>query len=311
MVIDLDHFKFLNDTLGHQAGDRLIIRAAEALSSRLHSSDLLARLGGDEFGVLLPNADASTALLVAKSLRAAIREQAIEIGHARHSLTASVGIATFLDSNRLSGGDVLVNADLAMYDAKEDGRDRAAVFANAEARTKCRITWARRIQEALAENRFTLLAQPIVHLSTGIVTQYELLLRMLDEHDDLIPPAAFLEVAERVDLIQKIDMWVISNAIRMLSELDHDAAATAFEINLSGASIGNPKLLAHIEHELHSFQIDPARVIFEITETAALSSITNARAFGERLSQIGCRFALDDFGAGFGSVYYPSTCTSI
>ena len=307
MVIDLDHFKFLNDTFGHQAGDRLIIRAAQGLSSRLRSGDLLARLGGDEFGVLLPKADSSAALLVAESLRAAIREQAIEIGHSRHSLTASVGIATFDDSDGLSGGDVLVNADLAMYDAKEDGRDRAAVFANAEhteARTKARITWAHRIQEALAQDRFTLLAQPIVHLSSGAVTQYELLLRMLDDHGDLIPPAAFLEVAERLDLIQKIDMWVISRAIRMLVELDHSAAEIAFEINLSGASIGNPKLLAHIEHELQSLRIDPARVIFEITETAALSSVTNARAFGERLSRIGCRFALDDFGAGFGSFYY-------
>ncbi|MGO9792299.1 MAG: PAS domain S-box protein, partial [Solirubrobacteraceae bacterium] len=273
MVIDLDHFKFLNDTLGHQAGDSLIVRAAEVLSSRLRSSDLLARLGGDEFGVLLPNADSSAAVRVAESLRAAIREQAIEIGHSRDSLTASIGIASFKDSDGLSGGDVLVNADLAMYDAKEDGRDRAAVFANAEhteARTKSRITWAHRIQKALAQDRFTLLAQPIVHLSSGAVTQYELLLRMLDDHDELIPPAAFLEVAERLDLIQKIDMWVISRAIRMLAELDDHAAEVAFEINLSGASIGNPELLAHIEHELHSFQIDPARVIFEITETAAL-----------------------------------------
>jgi diguanylate cyclase (GGDEF)-like protein/PAS domain S-box-containing protein len=307
MVIDLDHFKVVNDTLGHQAGDRLIASAAQALSSRLRSTDLLSRLGGDEFGVLLSNTDAATALLVAESLRAAIREQAIEIGHTSHSLTASIGIATFQDSDGLSGGDVLVNADLAMYDAKEDGRDRAALFANAEhteARTKARITWAHRIQEALAQDRFTLLAQPIVHLSSGAATQYELLLRMLDTHDELIPPAAFLEVAERVDLIQQVDMWVISRALRTLAELDDPAGDTAFEINLSGASIGDPKLLAHIEHELHTFQINPARVIFEITETAALRSVANARAFGERLSQIDCRFALDDFGAGFGSFYY-------
>ena len=306
LVIDLDNFKFVNDTLGHHTGDKLIVRAAHALAARLRSSDVLARLGGDEFGVLLPEADNSEALQVAESLVTAVRGSAIAPKPLERTITASIGIATFQDRDALSGEDVLVNADLAMYDAKQEGRDRAAAYANAdhrEARTKGRIAWAHRIHEALAEDRFTLLAQPIVHLATGIVDRYELLLRMLGEHGELIAPAAFLEVAERVDLIQRVDMWVISRAMRTLSESDLHAG-TVFEINLSGASIGDPIVLAHIENELQRFDVDPSRVIFEITETAALGSVSNAQAFGERLSRIGCRFALDDFGVGFGSLYY-------
>ncbi len=307
LVIDLDEFKFVNDTLGHHAGDELITRTAQLLARRLRASDVLARLGGDEFGVLLPQSDPGAAADVAANLLGALRAERISIGGLERKVTASIGIAVFEDGKLHGGEDVLVNADLAMYDAKEAGRDRFAVFSTGEqtpSPTKGRITWAHRIQAALALERFTLLAQPIVELATGAVTQYEMLLRMRDEHGGLIPPGAFLCVAERLDLIGQVDAWVISNSISMLAELGDAADAPALEINLSGASIGNSKLLEHIEHELAVYEVDPARVIFEITETAALGSIPKAKLFGDRLSEIGCRFALDDFGAGFGSFYY-------
>ncbi len=307
MVIDLDQFKFVNDTLGHQAGDELIVHVSQLLASRLRSSDVLARLGGDEFGVLLPKAGSDDALLVAEDLLRALRERPLEIGRPQRRITASIGIASFNDSKGLTSGEVLVNADLAMYDAKAEGRDRAALFRNAEhaeALTKGRVTWAHRIQEALAFDRLTLLAQPIVHLATGAVSQFELLLRLRDEHGDLIPPATLLLVAERLDLIRQLDRWVVSSAIRMLAELDSDAREVAFEINLSGASMGDAELLAHIDSELRAGAVDPTRLIFEITQAATLGSMVKAREFGERLRQIGCRFALDDFGSGFGSFYY-------
>jgi diguanylate cyclase (GGDEF)-like protein/PAS domain S-box-containing protein len=307
LMIDLDQFKFVNDTLGHRAGDELIVRVAQLLLERLRTSDVLARLGGDEFAALLPRADLRTGQLVAQSLLETMRSQAISIMGTERKITASIGMASFADGTGLSGEDVLINADLALYDAKEDGRDRLATFSteqHSQTRMKGRITWARKISSALETDNFTLLAQPIIDLATKDVSQYELLLRMNDEHGDLIPPSAFLYIAERLDQIQDIDAWVVTNGIRALAEVAPANPNIALEINLSGRSLGDQKLLEHIDSELRNARISPSRIIFEVTETAALTSVTRARAFGEHLSEIGCRFALDDFGAGFGSFYY-------
>ena len=148
---------------------------------------------------------------------------------------------------------MLVNADLAMYDAKEAGRDRCGDVSRtsaARSRMKARITWAERIREALEEDRFTLYAQPIVELATGEVRQHELLLRMLDEQGDVIPPAAFIAVAERFDLMQDIDRWVVARAIRLMGEQRRAGRELVFEVNISGSSTGDPELLTIIEHEL-------------------------------------------------------------
>jgi diguanylate cyclase (GGDEF)-like protein/PAS domain S-box-containing protein len=306
LMIDLDQFKFVNDTLGHQAGDELIVRVAHILAERLRDTDVLARLGGDEFAVLLPKTDPTAAKLVAESILERLRTESIPIGGTPRKISASIGIASFADAPGLTGEDVLINADLAMYDAKEDGRNNYSMFStdqHRQARMKGRITWAHRINTALENDGFALLGQPIIDLGTGRPTQYELLLRMKDQHGDLIPPSTFLYIAERLDLIRDIDTWVVTKGIRMLSELD-PLQKISLEINLSGRSLGDQKLLEHIEHELRAASIAPERVIFEITETAALTSVAKARAFGEHLSEIGCRFALDDFGAGFGSFYY-------
>ncbi len=308
LVIDLDHFKFVNDTLGHQTGDELIVHAARLLAGRLRGSDVISRLGGDEFGVLLRSSTEADALEVAHDLLAALRDHEPQVGGPKRRITASIGVATFAARRGMSGDDVLVNADLAMYDAKEEGRDRVCMFQvddQEPARTKGRITWAYRIQEALEHDRFTLLAQPIVDLRTQLPTQYEMLLRMRDGGGDLLGPERFITIAERLGMMQQIDAWVISRALQLLAELDQQISpAPALEINLSGGSLGDPMLLAHIEREVQQTGIDPARLIFEVTETVALASVNEARAFGEQISQMGCRFALDDFGAGFGSFSY-------
>lgn len=304
LMLDLDHFKYVNDTLGHQAGDNVIIAVAELLGARLRASDLLARLGGDEFAVLLPKADATAAERVAEQLLQALRDQPVTItGLSARAITASIGIATF--DTELTGEDVLVNSDLAMYDAKEAGRDGIATFKNAEhegARMKGRLSWVERIRAALEQDRFSLVSQPIVELSSGRVIQHELLLRMVDEHGELIPPGAFLYIAERLDMIQEIDAWVVRHATELLAtDLDGNMP---LEINISGRSIGDARLLELIEHQLEQTGVAPNRLIFEITETAAIEQISKARAFSQRLAQLGCRLALDDFGAGFGSFYY-------
>jgi len=307
LLLDLDHFKYVNDTLGHQAGDHVIARVAKLLAARLRESDVLARLGGDEFAVLLPKADVDAAKRVAQDLLVALRAERIAVpGTSDRTITASIGVAMF-ERGDASGEDVLVSADLAMYDAKEAGRNQLVVHSSdehAQARMQGRVTWAQRIRVAIDENRFTLVAQPIIDLETGATTQFEVLLRMLDDHGDMIPPSAFLSTAERLGMIQEIDAIVVTRAIRAMAAAGDAIGDARVEINLSGGSMGDPQILRVIERELNETGLDPARVIFEITETAAIANIAKARDFADELAKLGCRFALDDFGAGFGSFYY-------
>jgi diguanylate cyclase (GGDEF)-like protein/PAS domain S-box-containing protein len=304
IVLDVDHFKAVNDTLGHHAGDELIMDIAGILRSEVRESDRIARLGGDEFAVLLPHADAEQAGTVAGKLVDAVREHGRDLGGRAGATTISAGVALF-DGSRDTGDQILVDADLAMYDAKEAGRDGFAVFADSDrlaSQTKSRLAWLDRIRGALAEDRFTLLAQPILDLGTGQIVHHELLLRMIGDDGDLIAPASFLEIAERFGVVADIDVWVVREAIRKLAE--HRDAGLVFEVNLSGSSIGSDRLLETIENDLAGSGVDPRSLIFEVTETAAVSNIPRARAFADRLADLGCRFALDDFGAGFGSFYY-------
>jgi len=307
LVLDLDHFKAVNDTLGHEAGDQLIVSVANLLSRRLRATDTVARLGGDEFAVLLPVADLAAAQRVAESIVRDIHDNSIVLGHhpARH-VSASVGVAMFRQGLS-SGEEALVNADLAMYDAKEAGRDRVAWYSNQrqdQPRMKARLAWIDRIRHALDNDLLTLYAQPIRELHSGRDVQHELLVRMVDPTGDRIPPGAFLYIAERYDLIQELDRWVITQAMLMLEDEQQLGHSTALEINVSGKSLCDDSLLEHVEQELEKSSIDPARLIFEVTETAAIANIHLARRFAQRLKSLGCRFALDDFGAGFGSFYY-------
>jgi diguanylate cyclase (GGDEF)-like protein/PAS domain S-box-containing protein len=308
IVLDIDHFKQVNDTLGHNAGDELIVSVAAVLRERLRESDILARLGGDEFAVLLPKADEAGAAQVARALVLAVRMSSALLNGERKKVTISVGVSMFERDNhaggeQLCGETVLIEADLAMYDAKEAGRDGYAFYAASPhrvSRTEARLTWANRIEHALEHDRFVLLAQPILDLRAGRVTQHELLVRMLDERDELIPPASFLYIAERFGLVARLDEWVASRAIELLDRHPD----TQLSVNISGRSLGDQPLLETIQQRLRSIRIDPARLIFEVTETAAVANITQAQTFAQHLRDLGCRFALDDFGAGFGSFYY-------
>ena len=305
LVLDLDHFKYVNDALGHHAGDELILSVAATLRGRLRDSDILARLGGDEFAVLLPNVDEEGARHVAGELVQAIRdESAVETAKQRRRITTSVGVAPFR-AGGATGEELLIAADLAMYDAKEAGRDQFAVVSDDDARpdpVRARVSWLERIRAALADDRLVLYAQPIRDLRSGEIGHHELLLRMLGDDGDLIPPGAFLPLAERFGLTPEIDRWVTTRAIELLAA-DPDGTR-ALEVNLSGPSLNDSALLHLVEREVARQGVDPRRLIFEVTETAAVANIPLARRFAERLMELGCRFALDDFGAGFGSFYY-------
>lgn len=305
LVLDLDHFKQINDTLGHRAGDELIASLASVVQGRLQPTDLIGRLGGDEFAVMLPYSSREQAERVAGKLLDAIRaEVTVLAGAHQRKVTTSVGIAMF-DDPTLTGAQILINADLAMYDAKEAGRDRYAVHETAETQptTRTRLAWVDRITEALDHDRFRLFAQPIMHLGTRRITRHELLLRMVADDGTIISPATFLSVAEKYGLINRIDRWVVDHAIAALAA--HSNPELAFEINLSGVSMGDSDLLTFIERRLaESPGIQPSQLTFEVTETAAVANLGAAREFADRLTSLGCSFSLDDFGAGFGSFYY-------
>ena len=305
LVLDLDHFKYVNDALGHHAGDKLILSVAAILQDRLRETDTVARLGGDEFAVLLPHATRREAEHVAAELVHAVRNEAeVVTGDRPRRVTTSVGVAPF-GRVGLSGEELLIEADLAMYEAKESGRDKYCVVSDdalRPERLRGAASWLDRVRAALDDDRFVLHAQPIRDLRSGGVAQHELLLRMLGDDGELISPGSFLPLAERVGLAPEIDRWVATRAIELLAS--DPGGTVALEVNLFAPSLNDATLLNLIESELKSSGVDPRRLIFEITETAAVANIPLARRFAERLTQLGCRFALDDFGSGFGSFYY-------
>jgi diguanylate cyclase (GGDEF)-like protein/PAS domain S-box-containing protein len=309
LVLDLDGFKHVNDTLGHPVGDELIARLAGTLRAELRESDVIARLGGDEFGVILPESSEAEATAVAAKLLLAVERDGIVADSTRHArVTASVGLATFDGSDGLSAEELLVEADIAMYDAKEAGRNRAAQADREGAgpgRHVSRLSWLERIRSALAEDRFELHAQPIVAIGdTDEPPAFELLIRMRADSDELVPPATFLPIAERFDLIQDIDRWVIARAVALVRR-EHDAGRpVTLSVNVSGRTMGDADFAGWLEELLTTTPVPPRRLIVEITETAAIVNLERARALAGTLRRLGCLLALDDFGAGFASFSY-------
>jgi diguanylate cyclase (GGDEF)-like protein/PAS domain S-box-containing protein len=307
LLLDLDDFKRVNDTLGHKAGDELILNVANVLREQLRDTDVISRLGGDEFAVLLPSGGREAAEQLATKLVEAIRaEVSVTDGNRSRRVTASLGVV-LINKQGLTAMELLKQADLAMYDTKEAGRDGYTLLDLTESgrsKSAAHTVWADRIEAALEENRFILHAQPIVDLRTGVVESAELLVRMLDEDGTLVPPSRFLYVAERIGLVTRIDEWVVGEAVKLLKELQPKAPTFRLEVNLSGRSMGSTQLSEHIRSTVSKAGIDPSGLVFEVTETAAVSDIQSARTFAEELRRVGCRFALDDFGAGFGSFYY-------
>ena len=304
LLLDLDRFKYVNDFHGHSAGDEVVRMIGRALTRVIADTDVVARLGGDEFAVLLKETSREGAEATADALLTAVRAQEFAIGPATVSITASIGVVPFGESEA-HVEDLLAVADMAMYAAKEAGGDRCHVSDGDDERVagmQARLAVADQIRRALDEERFVLYWQPIIELATGEATHHELLVRMIGTDGEVISPAAFIETAEHFNLIQELDRWVVRTAIHRLAA-DEDTSYR-LEVNLSGKSIGDPELPELIEREIAATGVDPGRLVFEITETAAIANMDHARAFAERLRKLGCRFALDDFGAGFSSFYY-------
>jgi diguanylate cyclase (GGDEF)-like protein/PAS domain S-box-containing protein len=301
ILLDVDHFKYVNDSRGHEVGDRVLVAVAEALRRRLRDADVLARLGGDEFAVLLTHAEADVARTVAEAVVATVREVEVPELVGLRQLTVSAGVA-LVDGSDRSVGELFSRADLAMYDAKEAGRDGVVVFDTEEngSETQLRLTWLRRIKDALDWGTLMLDAQPIVALDDGHLAARELLVRIPGTDGRPVPAGTWFAVAERYDLATAIDEWVIRRALELL----RGPGATRLNINVSGASIGHESLLRALRDGLAAGDVDASRLTIEITETAAIGNIAAAARFAEQVHELGCRLAMDDFGAGFGSFYY-------
>lgn len=303
LFLDLDNFKRVNDSLGHRAGDELLCSVAGLLRESLREADVVARLGGDEFAVFLSQADGARAEAAAEQLLQAARGHTHLVGEQVVGTTLSIGIALVPDHGT-TVEELLVRADLAMYEAKDSGRNGVCVYApdrGWEVQLGSRFAWEQRIRDALAQGRFVLHAQPIQQMHLRGIDHYEVLLRMVSEDGELILPGAFLDVAERSGLIRAIDRWVVRQAIHLIAAQRRAHRDVCLEVNLSGKSLGDGELLALIERELAVTGVDPANLVLEITETAAITELTKARKFIDRLKGLGCRFALDDFGVGFSS----------
>jgi diguanylate cyclase (GGDEF)-like protein len=289
LLIDVDSFRFVNDSFGHQAGDQLLREIGARLHQEARGSDLLARIGGDEFALLLRQASEEDALRIANRLAEAIKSGS------KTGTGVSIGIATFDETaGEIDAGELLIAADIALFEAKEAGRGQAIVYAGQRGQS---LTWVERIREAIDDRRMVLYAQPIVDLKLREIVRDELLVRMLDTDGNVIPPASFLPTAERFGLIEEIDRLVLGKAIALAGR------SRPMAINLSGRSLSSRQLLDDASAAIEA-GLDPSWLSFEITETAAVANMEQAQGFARALSDLGCSVGLDDFGTGFSSFSY-------
>lgn len=306
LFVDLDQFKYVNDTLGHAAGDRVLIQAASCLHHSLRAEDIVARFGGDEFAILLRDVVEDEARRVAAQLVQVMRDALfVEDGQALNVL-CSIGV-TMVGTGTYSADELLSQADLACQESKSRGRNRYhfyEVTGREQRRMAADVGWSQKIKEALKQDGFLLHYQPIIRLDDGRASMYEVLLRMRGEKRKIIPPAAFLPAANRFGLMVEIDHLVIAKALRALAAFRSQGHDIQFTLNLSGYVFDDPGLLDLIQRNLRENDLDPSLVIFEVTEQVAVRHLSQARGLVQDVMQLGCRFALDDFGAGFSSFNY-------
>ena len=308
--LDLDQFKIVNDTAGHVAGDELLKQVTEMLKAKVRSRDTLARIGGDEFSLILEYCPLDKAHQIAESLVTILQNFSFSWEGRIFRIGVSIGVVS-INSESDSTSKLLSQADVACYTAKDLGRNRVYVYQPEDSEVKRRHTEIHRVaelREALENKRFRLYCQPIFKISQanrGMPTDYEILLRLLDPEGTLSLPGTFIPAAERYGLMPAIDRWVIESSLCWYCKLHTDfQLETGFAINLSGSSLNDASLFDFVQAKLNEYSIPPERICLEITETAAINHLSEARSFIRELKQSGCRFALDDFGSGFSSFNY-------
>jgi diguanylate cyclase (GGDEF)-like protein/PAS domain S-box-containing protein len=307
--LDLDQFKVINDTCGHAAGDELLRQLGHLLQQQVRERDTLARLGGDEFGALLEHCSLQQARRVADALRQAVEAFRFVWEDKGFRVGVSIGLVPITEASE-SLTAVLRAADSACYAAKEMGRNRIHLYHEGDAELARRhgeMQTVGQINRALEEDRFHLVFQPLAPINghDGEGAHYELLLRMSDENGRIVLPGTFLPAAERYNLSTKLDRWVTSTAFEWLADHpDHLQHLSLCSINLSGLSLGDEEFLAFVTRAFKERHFLPQKVCFEVTETAAIANLSSATRFLTVLKDLGCRFALDDFGSGLCSFAY-------
>ncbi|GAB3809713.1 putative bifunctional diguanylate cyclase/phosphodiesterase [Micromonospora zhanjiangensis] len=303
LLIDIDNFKDINDLRGHAVGDEVLRLLAQLLATRLEPDAMVARLGGDEFAVLLGRTDGERALAVATGLCDLAARTPLLVRSEPLRVTLSIG-AALLDPGH-DHEQLLAHADLALYQAKGEGRDRARLFSPEQQRQAAlRVDVVSRVRRALDEGRLRLAAQPIIDLADEQPRSYELLVRMPDDREPRLTPADFLPALERGDMVCELDRWVVEQAVGALAFARAAGAELRLDVNVSGRSLENPDFGEWVVGALRARSVPATQLGLEITETTAIANLTAARRLASVLTSAGCRFSLDDFGAGYGSFVY-------
>jgi diguanylate cyclase (GGDEF)-like protein/PAS domain S-box-containing protein len=309
LLLDVDHFKYINDNFGHRAGDQLIIAIGGLLKDVVKDENAqVFRLGGDEFALHLPDALRAEAAHVAERALTALRHYKFQVGGqgCLSTLTASVGVVAY----PFHGNDVaslLANVDIAMYQAKDNGRNRFVLHdqnPDDVRSTHRRVHWARELREVLDEDRVLLYSQPVVRLADQKVVHHEVLVRILDRGGNVVLPGQFIEVAESLGMVQEIDLRVVAKVLEILKQPQMRGQKMRYFVNLSRVSLSDQQWVRRFQGMLAAAPVDHDQLVFEITETAAMAEVGVTQEFISQMKKLGCRFALDDFGAGFSSFYF-------
>lgn len=309
MHLDLDQFKIVNDTCGHQVGDNLIQQIAMLIRKELRDSDIIGRIGGDEFGIVLTNSGPTKALKISENIRKSIAQYRFAWQEKVFNPTISIGL-TNLDTSTSNAESALKEADLACLAAKDNGRNQVHMYREVKGehinKRVEEMEWVSRITRAIESDNLVLFCQGIYPLNEGEPTHIELLVRMR-QGDDLIPPGAFLPAAERYGKIQALDRWVVQQTIDTLIAHSLKPVITQeyrFNINLSGPTLGDETTQKFIATKLRKHPEIARLINFEITETAAIANLSKSIGFIDSLRSLGCNFILDDFGTGLSSFIY-------
>lgn len=310
MFLDLDNFKYVNDTLGHMAGDRLLKEITNLLRNRMRKSDLLARIGGDEFSLIFQGIDIDAAIVLADEYRQCIEDYQFTENAKSFNIGCSIGLAAMMPDIE-NKDELLSRADVACHEAKRKGKNCIHVYELSDKQKTDSLYvdmgWSQRIKNAIDNDSFVFAKQKICNTENGDIFAEEYLIRMLDsEEQGLIMPVGFLNSAERFGLMPDVDRWVVEHALEKYAKNIDEAAGDApcISINLSAKSVGHPEIFDVINESIEKFSIDPAKIIFEITEDVAIADFPNAIIFLNNLRAMGCATALDDFGAGYSSFSY-------
>jgi diguanylate cyclase (GGDEF)-like protein/PAS domain S-box-containing protein len=307
LFFDLDDFKVINDSLGHSAGDRLLIEVSRRVQTCIRGTDLLARLGGDEFTLLLEHVEGSDdAVAIAERVAQVLDEQFIIEGHEVFA-TTSIGIALG-DQSTPSADDILRNADLAMYEAKNSGKDRYAIFEpSMNSRAWLRLTLETEIRRGIPRNEFEVYYQPIINLETGEMDGVEALIRWNHPERGFLAPKEFISVAEQSGLILPLGRWIIRAAatqLRQWQQLMPNGKPLRLSLNLSPKQYQHPRLIEELTRTLTNVDLDPRLITLEITESIAMDDSPETIKTLQQLKDVGVRLALDDFGTGFSALSY-------